>query len=209
MATFSVTKMSADASGAPRIVPVPLEAFGDTWSGKPKQPVEIGLKRISATDIEQARQDAARQAIGFYEGRDGECIDEIARDEAYNDALMRFAVARATCQPQNPTQPYFELAEDTIRNALTLEGVRLLWDELIVLHRSTGVNQAPIEADEVNELAAILARPGSIERLPEGVRGEIRRLLAYCLDQLAAANPVAPDEEDDDAEVTYVARAAS
>lgn len=207
MASFSAARRSAEATPkAPRIVVVPVSAFADTWTKKPAAPVEMGLRLVAARDIDTARAEAAREAIDWYDDGEGGCIDEVARDEAYNEALMRHALARALCQPHNTQQPFFQVASETIRLALTSEGLRLLWDELVRLHRGTGVNQPPIEADEVAELAAILARSGSVDCLPESSRGEVRRLLAHCLAELRAANPEA-EEPEDDGVATYTAKA--
>ena len=209
MGSFSAARRSAESTPkAPRVVIVPVSAFADTWSKKPAAPVEMGLRLVAARDIDTARAEAAREAIDWYDDGEGGCIDEVARDEAYNEALMRHALARALCQPHNTKQPFFQVASETIRLALTSEGVRLLWDELVRLHRSTGVNQAPIDADEIAELSRILARPGAVDQLPSGVRGEIRRLLGFCFVQLQESSPEHPIEEtEDDGVATYSAKA--
>jgi len=175
---------------APRVVVLSPGAFADDWPGKPRVDVAIGLRLISEGDKETARTEATRQAMRFYEGRELECLDDVARDEAYNDGLMRYAVARATCNPNDLAQPYFEQAEDMVRIALTPEGVGRLWDELVILHKGSGVSLAPLEDERIGDLVAAL-KSGALRLLTPGSQAEVRKLLAYALDKLEPLKVVA------------------
>ncbi len=201
-------KLSQTKNDAPlRTIVFPRDGFSDNWSGKPHEDVAIGLRLLSESDIQQARSEATKQAIQWYEGREGECIDEDSRTDSFNDSLIRFAVARGTCDPNNKSKAYFDLAEETVRLALTSEGARFIWDELIRLHIGTGVNITPISLEDLRDLARRL-QSGGVEMLPPAKKLEVRKLLTHCLDALRAVMPEDEAADDPDAPSVFVARRA-
>jgi hypothetical protein len=191
MSTF--TKAAASAARTPqRHVTLDPSAFADGWAEKPLEEVAIGLRLVGEDDVQAARVEAARLAIGWYDDGEGGCVDEDARVEAYNDALVRWIVARGATDPNDVTQPYFAMAEETVRVALTSEGVRRIWDELVLLQIGAGVRMAPATDPDLARLARALPFVG---KLAEGPQAEVRKLLAHCLEQLA---PFAGEPEEDD-----------
>lgn len=198
-------KLSQTKNDAPlRTIVFPRDGYSDNWGEKPHSDVAIGLRLLSESDIQCARAEASKQSAMWYEAREGEAVDEESRTEAFNDSLIRFAVARGTCDPNNKSKGFFDLAEETVRLALTSEGARFIWDEIIRLHIGTGVNIRAILPEDVAVLARLLQR-GSIDLLPPAKKLEVRKLLTHCLDALLAVSPEEEDS-DDDAPSAYVAR---
>lgn len=181
MSTYDAARAAAAAKGprAPQaVVILPPECFADDWPHKPQTPVAIGIRLIPDHDLQQARAEAAKQAIGWYDGGDGKITDEESRLDHYNDALLRWAVARATTDPNDVSVPYFTSAEDTVRMALTTEGVRRLWDELVRVHIATGVRVVPMTDADARALGTEL-QEGALALLPEPTQTEVRKLLTY------------------------------
>src|SRR5579859_883072 len=110
----------ADPNRPPRkVVVVSPDAFADEWARKPTADVAIGLRLLSESDVQAARGEAAQQAVRWFADLEGECIDEDARTDPFNDGLIRHALARACTDPNNQSIAWFgEAAEDTVRVAL-------------------------------------------------------------------------------------------
>ena len=125
---------------APKVVRVPAEAFADTWSGRPKpgETRAMGLRIISAADVQAVREAASKTAWSHHPRE----ADVDARIEHYNDALMREVLAIALCKPEDASLPYWDkVASTAVFVALTEAGVRLLWqayEELKVSADPTG-----------------------------------------------------------------------
>jgi hypothetical protein len=107
-------------------------------------------------------------------------------EDAYNDAFMRHAVARGTCDVNDIRRPYFQFAEDTVRDALTEEGVRHIFDELRVLHVIRNVAVQPIDAPDIGRLARVLLDGSALTALPDAERPELLRILSHALTMLVA-----------------------
>jgi hypothetical protein len=169
----------------PRTVTLRTADFADTYESKPKADVAIGLRALSERDLDTARAQAARLVSEKYADKGDGVTDREACDEAFNDALMRWAVAKATCNPNDATAPYFDMAEDVIAIALTPEAIRMLWDQLVILMK--GIASAVPEAtdEEIVELAGMLDR-GLLTELVDVQQTELRKLLAHVHAALAA-----------------------
>lgn len=172
-------------AAAPRVVTLKPSAFADTWKFKPATEVAVGLRLVSSEVVENARAVAAKQAYEWHADKDtGRIRDPDAYAESYNDTLMRRVVARAACDVNDRSKPYFKAAEETVRAALTAEGVRRLWDELLILHAESSVAIALADDEDLARLARVLLRGRAIASLPESDRLEARTLLAYVLTML-------------------------
>ncbi len=177
----------APARKAPRVVVLDPDHFSDTFEAKPQQAVAVGLRLVGERDIDIARAQAARRVSEMFSTSDDETTDETAKDEAYNDALMRWVVARATCKANDISAPYFDCAEDTIGVALTPAAIVKLWDELILLQKGKGSPSPPATDEEVRSLVDQLDR-GLLSRLGGSQETEVRKLLAYCHAVLTATD---------------------
>ena len=67
-----------------RTLPLPPEAFSDSFRGRPSKPLHVGLRTIAMLDLAEARLNAAQVAVAaFPEDRDA----ALAVD-TYNDELI-------------------------------------------------------------------------------------------------------------------------
>ncbi len=188
----------------PRHVVLSPSAFADDWGSRPDADVAIGVRFISVEDMEVARNVAVRKAREWLAPK-GQLLDEQAFDHAYNDELLLGIVARATCDPNDVSKPYFKCAEDTIRLALTSDGVRRIWDELCLLHAGSGVAMPQASDEDTRELAAILMRGVALDKAPADVRVEAKKMVSYLLERLRPLDDGTPmeatiefDDEDSD-----------
>ncbi len=197
MPQFSATKAAAVKPS--RIVLLPIEAFASDWAGRPQSPtVALGLRRLCDGDLQAAKAGASKFVLKIYADDKGFIRDMPAANDAFNDALMRHAVARATCDPNDATKSYFPMAEETVRMALTSDGIARLWNEYVLMTRTTGADFPPATDDELGRLARALTG-GAVQRLEDGKQAEVRKLAAWCLQQVvdAGVEPDEPDSEDD------------
>lgn len=176
MTVFS--NLQQGPSPAPRVVTLPTSAFADDWDRKPREPMQIGLRLVSEGDIERARAAALQKALEMVP----EPCDE--RIEQFNDAIMRGVIARATCMPEDAREPFFEMPEDDVQNALTDDGVRLLWHEFDVLKVESCGYLAEATEDELVDLAAMLGDRDAWEALPVAKFKRLRRLALHMLEEL-------------------------
>jgi hypothetical protein len=132
---------------------LPRSAFADVWSGKPAGDVAIGLRVLSEADVQTARAEAAKLAVELHP-EDGD-----DRIDAFNDALVRWAVARGTTDPNDVRRPYFEAAEDTVRDALTSHGALAVYEALERLTIETSPLEPPASNDDLHSLADVLRDP--------------------------------------------------
>lgn len=182
MSAFRATHAAATAGPRrqPPLRTVPLEpsAWAETYAERPKTRVSIGLRLISEADEQAARGDAGQHAWRYVPGEMNDEVHE-ERVQAFNDALMRVAVARGTCRSDDVTTPFFVLAEDQIADALRGETITMLWDELIRLRAEHSPLSPEITTDESLRLSSLIAG---------GALGDAttRRMLKWCLSKIDA-----------------------
>lgn len=175
MSTFRALRQRPGEHPPAATVPLAPDAYATDYERRPPEPVSVGLRLLSETDLQSARACAVRTAVDMF--RDD--AHELERIEAYNDALMRELVARAACDPNDARTPFFPGDEEEVRIALTDDGVRYLYDELerVKLERSPLV--VPASEDDVRALPATWAR--SLGMLPAARQRHLRRLVAFVL----------------------------
>lgn len=217
-----MTAMSkiARARAPEGMVVLPPAAFADGWPGRPSVEVCVGLRRLSQADLDTARREAERVAVGFYDELRGQprSIEYQTIDEVRNDELLIVAVGRAMTDPNDVSRPYFAKAdpadpsrligasEDTVRYALTPEGLRLVWDEIVLMTVAGNVARRRADDAEVRVLARVLARGD------RPLSDEARMLCAFLLEdlsvdvevELAQEGASSDDEEDEDVAVHVV-----
>lgn len=165
---------------APKVVMLAPAAFADDWPSKPKVPVPVGVRLCSLEDIQFARAEASRVATEMHEPDS----DERNWLDAFNDAIMRLVVARATCEPDDVSQPYWDVADENVKLALSEGGVRALWDAYDALKLDTDQLAPQANDEDLAQLAETLA-DGSIWAGLELTDAErVRRLLRRALDAL-------------------------
>ena len=178
-----------------RIVKLPPDAFEANWHGRPNVDVAVGLRLLSVKELAECRLEAEREATGVYDNHPpgaNPMSDVVV--EQYNEILLCEAMARATCDPNNVTVPYFEQANITIRAALTSEALQRLWDEYQILSNGIGYVLPQASDEEMKLLGRVLR--SEIGRRTLDTEG--RKLCLYLLAKLKDALPETPDEEMDE-----------
>jgi hypothetical protein len=175
MGNFSAAKAAEDKRPR-RVIEVPASIWADDWKGE--RPYVVGLRRLSARDLDTALAESAKEAVEAL--GDG---DEGARQKRYHENLITWIVALGTCSAADASQPLIECAEAELRRALRPEGVRRLYDELEAHYASDSpIVQPATDEDVANLPRALLALP----KLPPAKQLRVRKFLRYCLDALTS-----------------------
>jgi hypothetical protein len=179
-----------------KIVVLPPSAFADDWKEKPADEVAVGLRFVSGEDYDMAANAALERAEAW--ATNGGRRDDAHFVKVYNDQLIYGIVCRAATDPNDISEPWFQKpVEDTVRQALTEQGARRLWDELNLLHVGSGVAMPVAGDSEVKRLAAILARGTAMSASTAAQQIEARKFVAYLLEQLGPHDPKATAEDAD------------
>jgi hypothetical protein len=165
-----------------RVVTLGVEAFAQTIDER-LEGCRIGIRLISEEDVQQARAEAAQIAENLHPGP-AISDDKIA---AFNDALMRLAVARSACKPDDITEPFFALGELEVRHKLTSQTVLRLWTELDSLHVASSPSIPAIDEEGFGHLLAMWGRSDIIEHMESGEALRVRRLLEAARQAMADA----------------------
>ena len=174
---------------------IKLESFADDWTSKPPGDFVVGLRKFSDGDAQTARAEAAKYAVMMHDDHQGQV-------EAFNDALMRWVVVRGTCDANDVTQnsPLFEGSEEVVRQALTSNAIRFLWDEIERFH----VERSPVVSEATNEeflvLSEMLKNPSLLDSLTPGAQKRVRKLLSFCLSEFLSLGTEDTDDEPESPE---------
>ena len=148
------------------VVQLRPDAFDSTWPHKPTGQVAVGLLLLSERNVGTCRAEASKHAFELHP--EGE--RDPAWVEAYNDELMAWVMSRSLCNPRDAHEPFFAAQgqdEDTIKTALTSDGIRHLWDEL---ERAT-IAKSPIRREatdeELRDLGEVLLLTGSLSTVQQ------------------------------------------
>jgi hypothetical protein len=171
----------------PRVISLKPSAWADSWKDKPQGPIDIGIRRVAEEDIQAAKSEAARICAEIVTSG----ADEDDRVSAYNDALIRVAAARGTSSPVDVSAPFFVMGEDEIREKMTPEGVRALWDAINALHIADSPLLPEIGNEGFGQLIAIWDREVAFDYLPPGGAAQIGRLLEHVRQELEIAEALA------------------
>ncbi len=172
---------------------LPLNAFADRWSGKPAEPVCVGLRLLSNEDRQKARKVAEDQSTELHPGGGDGWI------ECYNDAVKRQVAALAMCDPNDSTKPSqtFPWAEDLVLTALSVSGTQLVFDAV----EQHEIDQSPLE--RAADQATLLRLANLLESVDYTMlNGRLSRRVSAMLDELeeiAAKNGLVDDVVVDDA----------
>lgn len=153
--------------------------FADEWADKPREDVCVGLRLMSEEQKFTARRDSDEFARELHPKGGGNQID------AFNDALMRQLVAFGLCDPNDVSRPWegMDTPENDVQFALTSQGVVFIYQAIRLYEIESGAAHREITNDEFPMLFEEL-EIGTLDSLPSGRQGELRRLLGYVLDEL-------------------------
>lgn len=174
------------ASKPATVVLLKPENFCSTWPEAPRSDVAVGVRLLSELEVQQVKAEAAKQARAYYP--DVEYDDELM-DKAFQDELMKLAVARATTSPNDAALPYFPAPDDMIGEAWLPSTIRRLWDEL---ERCT-IERSPIArpaGDEDLKKLALLIEKGHVTKLADAQQLRLRKLMRFALEELEAVDEV-------------------
>jgi hypothetical protein len=163
---------------APKVIELPPSAFADDWDNRPSEPMRVGLRLIAEGDIERARASALVRAQ--------ETIAEGGQDrvDAFNDAIMRLVIARATCMPDDVREPFFNLPEEDVQAALTTDAVKLLWHEYDVLKVESCTYLPEADEDDLVDLSVALLDQDAWGALTVEKSKRLRRIARHMLEEL-------------------------
>ena len=187
----ALSSMGAQGAVAPsRTLVLPPSIFASEWEQRPKDAVVVGLRLMPDAEEQTARGEALRFAAELHPDFGDDWLD------AYNDALLRWIVARGICDPNDvhKASDVLPMAEDQVRHALTSSGVRYIFDAIERMHIETSPIFEPADSDEVMGLVARLTEDPELTELKPEAAARCRRLLRFVLLELRAAE----DDEDEE-----------
>lgn len=165
---------------------VPVTAFAPTWERRPKSDVCIGLRLVPHSDLEDGRGRAAKKATERHQDANQGDVKFQVWADAYHDELIRWIVARGTCDPNDVSKPWpgwSAAPESIVRDALTAEGAGMIFDRWEQMRIASDPSVPPITTEEIGALLDELVG-GALEVLPSASATRVRRLLRFCLDEL-------------------------
>lgn len=165
----------------PRTLPLPPSVWASDWRERPSEVVVVGLRLLADAEEQTARAEATRFALELHPEADEGFV------EAYNDALIRWLVARGICDPNDVRRPYplLPMAEDQVRGALTGAGLRFIFDALEALQIETSPLYQEADDDELHVLAELLSADEPLAALSGAEERRARRLLRFVLQAIA------------------------
>jgi hypothetical protein len=178
---------AAQTRKPPGTVTLKPSAWASSWAEAPTTAVQIGLRRLAEEDILAAKGEAARITA---EAVAGDASEE-DRISIFNDTLMRVAVARGACSTEDASVAFFQLGELAIRQRMTPEGVRAIWDALQSLHVSDSPLLPELDNEGFAHLIAMWDRGVAFEYLPANEAAQVLRLLEHVRQTLETAESLA------------------
>jgi len=186
MPAFSQVELVATARKPVHTHLVDPSAFSDAWKNRPTQKVCAGFRPLSGDDVRSIRKTASDESWNLHPRE----LDESNRVDAFNDAVMRLAVARSVCDPNDVEKPWGVLgvaAEDNAAIALSVEGIRELYIHVGLAARAASPTQLEATDEDLLELFDLL--PLALERMPVDRASRARRWLGFLLEECRAFVP--------------------
>ena len=175
---------------APETLVLSSNHFSPKWRSRPTDNVAVGIRPLSSADDDYCRSEAARIAWRTLPGRPDDEHHE-QRIDVFNDAVMRIAIARAVCDPNDATRPaeiWQGVPEETVGIALTREGVKAIYDAIERVTIALSPVRREATDEEIELLAAIVH--DRLSRMPEARAARVRRLAGFLLDECREHDPV-------------------
>lgn len=172
---------------APETLLVTAAHFSPRWDGRPREDVACGVRPLTGADDDYCRKAAMQYAWQTFPGSvDDESHEQ--RTDAFNDALMRFAIARATCDPNDARKGWSVwkgVGDDIVHIALTREGTKAIYDAIERITIATSPVRPEIRDDELDELLSWLRE--CLTRMPRAREARCRRLLRFIFEEARVA----------------------
>lgn len=188
MTQFGDVEGEPTACFPPGSVLVPTKAWSPEWAQRPTDEVCLGLRPVPPRDLEDARKAAADAATALFpRAGEGEPFFSLWADH-FHDMLVRSIVARGTCDPNDVTEPWDgwrDDPDDLARINLTTEGAQRIFDAWEQMRIANDVTTPPATDDELAELGRLV---GSVDALPRARAQRLRRLFAFCLEELRSVS---------------------
>ena len=152
---------------------VPPSVWAQTWTDRPTEPIEVGLRRLSETDLGQIESLANRRAQQLHPE------DAELASRAFNRALVKYALSRMLCSPECADVPFWDMPDLVAMIAFDDAGASWLYAEAYV--ETVRTSALGHEGDALNFLTQLGERCGEIGSLPLVKRHQVTRLLAGAL----------------------------
>lgn len=190
-----------ERSRPPSHVIVPPDAFASEWVDRPDEDVCIGLRFVPDAELEDARVEAFRRASTLVPEHHTSPESTEVFIASFQDALMRWIIARGTCDPNNVHKPWYAWAaapEDiVVEQALTDHGAQLIFDawERMRIEANIGLPEAT-DAD-LRLLPELIARLPALTAASRTRALRLRRLLRFVLEELETVDAAIAEPADD------------
>lgn len=198
MTTFSEVQQGMP----PGSVVVPPEAWSSAWPDRPEEEVCIGLRFVPDVELEDARVEAYRRAEGLFPDHKSSPHVRDLFVASFNDTLVRWIIARGTCDPNNVHKPWelwADAAEDiAVEQALTDLGAALIFDAWEQMRIASDI-ALPVASDEdLSLLPELLTRLPILSENSRAREQRCRRLLRFVMEELETMGPpLRPDVEEE------------
>lgn len=180
----------AEAILPPGSVVVGVNAWASTWKQRPGDDVCIGLRFVPDAELEDARIEAFKRASGLYPHHERSPESTELWRLSFYDALIRWIVARGTCDPNDARKPldlFAAGAEDIVPLALTDHGIQRIFDSWERMRIEADIGIAAATDADIDQLGALLPRLRILEETARSRALRLRRLMRFVLEELEAA----------------------
>ena len=152
---------------------VPPTVWAQTWTDRPTEALELGLRRLSETDLGQIESLANRRAQQLHPE------DAELASRAFNRALVKYALSRILCTPDCADVPFFDVPDLVAMIAFDDAGASWLYAEAYM----ETVRTSPLghEGDPLEALMRLGERCAEIANLPLVKRYQVIRLVLTAL----------------------------
>lgn len=148
----------------------------------PTEPVAVGVFPISEKTLQTVIGEAAKDARLYLPDA---AEDDPLLNKQFEESLLKLTVARATCDPNDVTQAYFQHPDDEVGEAWPPGTIRRIWDELERVTIETSAVTEPADDEDLERLADMLSA-GLVGKLVSSQELRIRKLAAFMIGELSA-----------------------
>lgn len=172
----------------PGSVVVPPEAWSSAWDDRPIEEVCIGLRFVPDADLEDARIEAFKRAERLFpKFRESEAEHDLMA-ASYGEAVMRWVIARGTCDPNNvhaPWEGWSDAPEDiAVEVALNDLGAQLIFDKWEEMRIASDIGIRAATDEDLKLLPELLTRLPILSEASRPREQRLRRLLRFVLEEL-------------------------